>query len=64
MEINNDLVSKIRKAKELLQNTTPIDKPGISLIDWMSYIKNTPRTADDKALQEYRDKLRQKGIID
>lgn len=64
MNINQELLEKIRKAKDEQQIPTPKDKPEMSLREWFAYITTTPRTADDKEAKEWNEYLKQKGIID
>lgn len=63
MDINNELLEKVRNAKEHQQLPIVKDNDNISLEAWFEYIKKAPRTADSKELEEYQEKLKRKGLI-
>ena len=63
MNINTELVEKIKKAKEELQTQTPQHNGFISLNEWFKHLKQAPRVADQKEAEDYKQKLTLKGII-
>lgn len=69
MNINENLLDRVLKAKQELMVKTPIvqfpepNRSSISLFDWFYYIRTTPRVAGEIELKAFNDSLKKRGII-